>query len=80
MAEADLRMRGPGELTGARQSGLPDMRIADILGDTALIEAAREDAFALIDADPTLSAPEHEALRHVVHGHMPTILPLMRAD
>ena len=80
VAEHDLRLRGPGELAGTRQAGMPDLRIADILADTALMEAAREDAFALIDEDPTLAKPEHEALRHIVHSHMPTLLPLMRVD
>ncbi|HWN96781.1 MAG TPA: ATP-dependent DNA helicase RecG [Methylomirabilota bacterium] len=42
IAEADLKMRGPGELLGAAQSGLPPFRFADLLGDRALIECARE--------------------------------------
>jgi ATP-dependent DNA helicase RecG len=80
VAEADLRMRGPGQLIGTRQAGLPDLRLADVLGDTLLIEQAREDAFALIAADPTLTQPDHAALRHLVHHHTPTLLPLLRGD
>jgi ATP-dependent DNA helicase RecG len=80
VAEADLRMRGPGELIGTRQAGLPDLRMTDLLSDTALIEMAREDAFALVAADPTLSRPEHGTLRHVIHRQIPTLLPLMRGD
>jgi ATP-dependent DNA helicase RecG len=80
VAEADLRMRGPGEFIGTRQAGLPDLRMADLLSDTALIEIAREDAFTLLAADPTLSHPDHATLRHLIHHHVPTLLPLMRAD
>jgi ATP-dependent DNA helicase RecG len=80
VAREDLRMRGPGELTGTRQAGLPDLRIADLMADTALVEQAREDAFSLIARDPTLSAPEHAELRTVIHAAVPTLLPLVRAD
>ncbi len=80
VAREDLRMRGPGELTGTRQAGLPNLRIADLMADTALVEQAREDAFSLIAEDPALSAPEHADLRAVIHAAVPTLLPLMRAD
>jgi len=80
VAEADLRLRGPGEFIGTRQAGLPDLRMADLLSDTALIETAREDAFALLASDPTLSHPDHTTLRHLIHHQAPTLLPLMRAD
>ena len=65
LAEADLRMRGPGEFFGKRQSGLPDFRIASLL-DTRLIELARNEAQRLLDADPELSKPEHAALAQAV--------------
>src|SRR3712207_2629056 len=51
LAEEDLRLRGPGEYFGTRQSGMPELRIARIT-DTALIEAARADAAIILDADP----------------------------
>jgi ATP-dependent DNA helicase RecG len=73
-------MRGPGELTGTRQAGLPDLRVADLMADTALVEQARDDAFALIARDPALAAPENTDLRSVMHAAVPTLLPLMRAD
>jgi ATP-dependent DNA helicase RecG len=58
IAEADLRLRGPGELLGTRQSGLPEFRAADLLRDAGLLEQAREDAFELVERDPALqSAP-----------------------
>ncbi len=50
IAEADLEIRGPGEFLGTRQSGLPDFRVANILRDSRLLEAARRDAFAYADS------------------------------
>ncbi|MBI3856635.1 MAG: ATP-dependent DNA helicase RecG [Planctomycetes bacterium] len=59
IAEADLRLRGPGELLGTRQSGLPELKAARLVEDAKLLEQAREDAFALVGRDPTLAgAPE----------------------
>jgi ATP-dependent DNA helicase RecG len=63
VAEEDLRRRGPGEMAGVRQAGLPDLRMADLLADTPTLAKAREDAFALIDEDPKLDSPEHRALK-----------------
>ena len=55
IAEADLRIRGPGEFLGTRQRGvLPDLRIADLLRDARLIAAAREAALASVRKDPEL--------------------------
>lgn len=55
IADADLRIRGPGEFLGTRQSGhLPDLRVADLLRDARWIARAREAAFALVEADPEL--------------------------
>jgi ATP-dependent DNA helicase RecG len=50
IAEADLEIRGPGEFLGTRQSGLPDFRVANILRDGRILEAARQDAFAYADS------------------------------
>ena len=63
IAEADLAIRGPGEFLGTRQSGLPDFRVANIARDIQLLSEAREDAFAIIDADPGLERSEHIQLR-----------------
>jgi len=63
IAEADLRLRGPGEFFGVRQHGLPELKIADLIDDYDLLRMARRDAFAVIDADPDLSAPAHHLLR-----------------
>jgi ATP-dependent DNA helicase RecG len=54
LAEEDLRIRGQGTVFGARQSGLPDLRLADILRDADLLVTARREAFRLVGADPQL--------------------------
>ena len=56
IAEEDLRLRGPGEFFGTRQSGLPDLRAANVIRDADLLEKARVEAFALIDQGPTLAS------------------------
>jgi ATP-dependent DNA helicase RecG len=61
LAEEDLRLRGPGEFFGTRQSGLPDLRMAK-LSDVALLELARDEAIRLFEQDPTLEKPEHKLL------------------
>ena len=61
LAEADLRLRGPGDYFGTRQSGLPELKAAGF-GDVRLIEDARQEALRLLDADPTLAQAEHAAL------------------
>ena len=63
IAEVDLELRGPGDFFGTRQSGLPEFRVADLLRDGAMLEEARREAFALVQADPKLVAPEHRGLR-----------------
>lgn len=54
LAEEDLRIRGQGTAFGTRQSGIADLKLADVLGDAALLIAARRDAFALVESDPHL--------------------------
>ena len=66
IAEEDLKIRGPGDFLGTRQSGLPDFRIADIITDAAMLKKARDEAFNLIRNDPALEREEHSALKEIV--------------
>jgi ATP-dependent DNA helicase RecG len=61
LAEEDLKLRGPGEFFGTRQSGLPDIKLAK-LGDVRLLELARSEAKAIFEDDPELSQPEYRLL------------------
>jgi ATP-dependent DNA helicase RecG len=70
IAELDLAIRGPGELVGARQSGLPPFRVADLMRDIELLREARQDAAELVAGDPALAKPEHQLLRRkLMHGY-----------
>ena len=60
IAEVDLRLRGPGEVLGTRQSGLPDLALASLSDDGAVLEEARSVAQVILDADPQLK--HHELL------------------
>ncbi len=66
LAEIDFRLRGPGELFGARQHGMPPLRVADLLRDADVLEEARRDAQALVESDPGLAKPEHYLLRRMM--------------
>ncbi|MDR1113583.1 MAG: DNA helicase RecG, partial [Candidatus Margulisbacteria bacterium] len=63
LAEIDLQIRGPGDFAGVAQSGFPDLLLADLVKDEALLQTARAAAFALIEQDARLSRPEHALLR-----------------
>ena len=69
IAEADLNIRGPGEFFGTRQSGVPNFKIADIIHDTSLLEAAKKEAELLVKADPGLKAPMHQLLKQMLQKH-----------
>ena len=66
LAEIDFQLRGPGDLFGTRQHGLPPLRIADLVRDVAIVEEARRDAQALIASDPELANPAFARLRRMV--------------
>ena len=60
IAEADMKMRGPGDIEGTMQSGIAfDLKIADLARDGQIVELARREAEAMLDEDPSLSMPEH---------------------
>jgi len=63
IAEADLRLRGPGNIEGTQQSGMIRFLIADLANDGPILTAARDIASGILNADPQLSAPEHRCLR-----------------
>lgn len=64
IAEADLKLRGPGDLEGTQQSGIPfNLKIADLVRDNAILFRAREIAEEIIEKDPQLSHPDHRVLK-----------------
>ncbi len=69
IAEADMQMRGPGDIEGTAQSGLPfDLKIADIARDGQIIQLARKAAEALLDADPDIVSPENATFAAALAG------------
>jgi ATP-dependent DNA helicase RecG len=63
IAEEDLKMRGPGDLEGTLQSGIPfDLHIANLATDGQLVQLARNCAEAILDADPALASPANAML------------------
>ena len=63
LAEADFKLRGPGDVLGWRQSGMPAMRIADIVEDIDVLQVARQIAQDIIDQDPKLESESYQSLR-----------------
>ncbi len=78
IAEADLALRGPGDFLGTRQAGLPDFRVANLLRDTSLLRAARDEAIAWLAEDPRLERPESATLRTVLRHRWQGRLGLAR--
>ncbi len=63
ISEIDLKLRGAGDFFGTKQSGLPDLKIADITQDVEILARARDAAFALVKRDPHLRHPDHADVR-----------------
>lgn len=64
IAEADMQMRGPGDIEGTMQSGIPiSLHIANLASDGQIVQLARDCACAILDADPELALPDHHLLR-----------------
>ena len=70
IAEADLRLRGPGDVLGTQQSGLADLRFTDFLADTTLLREARAMADQVIAEDPALEG-SHRSLRPLIQEAPP---------
>lgn len=62
IAEVDLRLRGPGNLMGTQQSGVLQLKIADLLKDQALLKTARQYARQIVETDPNMQDPKHHGL------------------
>jgi ATP-dependent DNA helicase RecG len=68
IAEIDLKLRGPGDIFGIKQSGFPELKYADLIEDSELLIKAKEDAFKIIEQDHKLILPEHK----IVHDNLLT--------
>jgi ATP-dependent DNA helicase RecG len=77
IAEADLRLRGPGELIGLRQHGLPELQIADLSKDFDLLMEARQDAQAIVRDDPRLKSPALATIREELSRRVGQIISLI---
>jgi ATP-dependent DNA helicase RecG len=64
IAEVDLRLRGPGDIMGTQQSGVLNLKIADIIKDNDILKHARFYAKKILNDDPSLSKPENKALKN----------------
>ena len=73
IAEVDLQLRGPGDLAGTQQSGVLDLKLADLTTDQALLTAARNLVIAIFEADPQLAAPRNSRLREYLTQSDPGI-------
>ncbi len=76
IAEQDLCIRGPGEMLGTRQSGIPEFRVMNLVRDATVLEQARQEAFALMNRDPELAHPDHQLLKATVLRRWQTKLDL----
>ncbi len=66
IAEEDLKIRGPGDFLGVRQSGLPPFKVADLVRDAGVLAEARQTAFRLVKEDPGLSRPQHRGIKEML--------------
>jgi ATP-dependent DNA helicase RecG len=66
IAEVDLELRGPGDIMGTQQSGILDLKIADLVKDNHLVVTAREKAREILQKDPNLKLPENKIIRQKI--------------
>ena len=74
IAGEDLKLRGPGDLFGIRQSGILDFKLADVFQDAKTLQNANEAANQLLEDDPDLKREENENLRKYLQKYMRDIL------
>lgn len=79
IAEEDLRLRGPGEFMGTRQSGLPDLVLTNLAEDGQWLDLAREKAMALLAQDPQLTAREHQGVKQELYRFFRRHLSILEA-
>lgn len=66
LSEIDMKLRGPGDIFGIKQSGFPELKYADITTDIEIIEDAKKEAFTIINDDPRLSHPNHLLVKNIL--------------
>ena len=70
ISEKDLQLRGPGEFFGIRQHGLPELKIADLYKDMAILKEAQEAAERILRQDRELEAEEHQPLKTQIEAYL----------
>jgi len=66
LAEIDLKLRGPGDIYGTQQSGIPKFKYADLINDQEILLKAKQEAFKIVESDPKLSKKENAIMRKVI--------------
>jgi len=72
IAEEDLKLRGPGDIEGTRQSGVEEFKLFNIIQDQTYLTTARQVAIRILDKDPQLAAPANAVIKHYLHNHYMT--------
>jgi ATP-dependent DNA helicase RecG len=78
LSEIDLKLRGPGNIFGTQQSGIPEFKYANVIEDTALLTLARENAFNILDNDRNLSNPDNYLIKKNLETNYSTHLQIAR--
>jgi ATP-dependent DNA helicase RecG len=68
IADVDLKLRGPGDLTGTQQSGVLDLLLADLAKDAQILQTARQAASELLSKDPKLQLPENKPIQQHIQS------------